>query len=140
METTRWNSTPFLNWARKQRLLRGIAIPPRTIRTSPTIGNDERTQHLHAVLLHDELPMHYRLIAAFVLLFGQSLSRIVPLTREHVDVSGPTTRLVLADDDWIDLPEPIATPSNRNADEQLIALKQRVMSLPAVPVDMLHVR
>lgn len=107
--TTRWNSTPFLNWARKQRLLRGIAIPPRTIRTSPTIGNNERTQHLRAVLLHDELPMHYRLIAAFVLLSGQSLSRIVSLTRDHVDVSGPATRLLLADDDWIDLPEPIAT-------------------------------
>jgi hypothetical protein len=107
--TTRWHSTPFINWARKQRILRGVSIPPRSIRSSPTIGGDERVQHLRALLLHDELPMHYRLIGAFVLLFGQSLSRIVNLTRDHIDVSGPATRLLLADDDWIDLPEPIAT-------------------------------
>lgn len=37
------------------------------------------------------------------------LSRIVTLTREHVDVNGPATMLLLADSDWIDLPEPIAT-------------------------------
>jgi hypothetical protein len=59
--TTRWHSTPFINWARKQRILRGITIPPRSIRNSPSIGTDERIQHLRNVLLHDELPMHYRL-------------------------------------------------------------------------------
>jgi integrase len=50
-----------------------------------------------------------RLIAVFVLLLGQSLSRIVALTRDHVDLSDTATRLLLADDDWIELPEPIAT-------------------------------
>jgi hypothetical protein len=43
----------------------------------------------------DELPMHYLLIAAFVLLFGQSLSRIVTLTRDHIDINGQQTRLLL---------------------------------------------
>ncbi len=60
------------------------------------------------MILHDELPMHYRLIAVFVLLFGQSLSRIVTLTRDQVDASGSSTKLRLADNDWIELPEPIA--------------------------------
>jgi hypothetical protein len=43
--TTRWHSTPFINWSRKQRILRGITIPPRSIRTSPTIGSSQDGHH-----------------------------------------------------------------------------------------------
>lgn len=106
--TTRWHSTPFIKWARKQRILRGINIPPRSVRASPIIAASQRVQHLRDVLLGDNLALHYRLIAVFVLSFGQSLSRIVTLTRDQVDVTSTTARIRLIDD-WIDLPEPLAT-------------------------------
>jgi len=106
--TTRQHAVRFLGWALQQRLIRGVTAARTSSRTSPTISEDERREHLRRVLLEDTLTISHRVIAVLVLLFGQALNQIVRLQVEDVVIDGDRTLLRLAHD-TLEVPEPAAT-------------------------------
>jgi len=116
--TTCQHAARFVHWATKQRLVHGVTAARFAARTSPTLGEDERHEHLRRVLLDDILTISHRMIAVLVLLFGQPLSRIVQL---HVDASPSMVGTLL----------PVANPSDVEA--RLAALEAAWRRWPPTP-------
>lgn len=105
--TTRRHAVSFLQWAAKQRLAPQLSMPATNARTSPALGENQRINALREVLLHDGLPTPLRVIAALVLLYGQSLSRIVSLQLDDVHDQDDKITIRLAAD-WVEVPSPVA--------------------------------
>ena len=105
--STRRHATKLLSWAREQRILRGVELPPRPVSQGPVMSQQERLDHLRRVLAHDDLHVAHRLVAVLVLLFGQPISKIVRLRRDDVTVTADAVTLRLSDDP-ITLPAPVA--------------------------------
>jgi hypothetical protein len=105
--STRKHATRLISWAKDQRILRGVQIPPRPTGNGEVMGPQERLGHLRRVLQEDQLHIVQRVIAVLVLLFGQPLSKIVRLRRNAVTIDGDQVKLTLGDEALL-LPPPVA--------------------------------
>ncbi|MEU0984815.1 hypothetical protein ABZ488_37090 [Streptomyces griseus] len=85
-----------------------LALPPAVITPDPeTLHQHRRLAILRRVLSDDSLPLRARVAAAFVLLYAQSVSRIVRLTVDDV-IDDETVVTVRLGDPPSPLPEPVA--------------------------------
>ena len=98
----------FLRWAITNRIVHGLTLTRPVARSSPSISEDERLEHLRRVLLDDTLVLSHRLLAVLVLLFGQPVSRILKLRVDDVTLND-TRALLRLGDDPVEVPEPAAT-------------------------------
>src|SRR5207302_5879724 len=80
-----------------------------TTQSHATFGHNERLQALRRLLLDDDLDLPWRIAGALVLLFGQPAERIAGLTIGQVKVESDERVLLNPAEDWIDVPEPLAT-------------------------------
>jgi hypothetical protein len=82
----------FLRWARRRRFTGQLTIPYPP-RTDPdiTLSEDDRWRLLTKSLHDTDLPTDLRVAGTLLLLHGLPLTRIVELTRDHLDPSGATT-------------------------------------------------
>ncbi|MET9607073.1 hypothetical protein ABZZ17_18640 [Streptomyces sp. NPDC006512] len=114
------SSTPyelrdFLVWTAGQGHSRDLLVPHR--RKSESDGLDEGTHWdlLQRCLHDDSLPVEVRAAGAVLLLFGQHLTRIVPLTTGHLRTHDGHAVLLL-DDTPIRLPDPLSAVLTRLAE------------------------
>lgn len=105
--STRKHAVRFLYWAQDQRLLRNVQVRAPSTGNGPALGPTQRLEHLRRVLLDRAMQPAHRLVAVLVLLFGQSLSKIVRLTLDDVIVNDDRVLLRLGGD-GVELPEPVA--------------------------------
>ncbi|WP_460652356.1 hypothetical protein [Kribbella endophytica] len=112
----------FLRWTRRRRFARELTIPYPP-RTDPDIilSEDDRWRLLTTCLQDSDLPTDLRVAGALLLLYGLPLTRIVELTRDHLDPPEATviTGLRIASDS-----PPIAIPP---------ALGRLLTQLPTTP-------
>ncbi|RRQ26179.1 hypothetical protein DK926_19465 [Rhodococcus sp. Eu-32] len=105
--STRQHTERFLYWARTNKLTPRLDIPRHARGAHELVSEDKRLQIIRTLLLHDDLPTSHRIAGCLLTLYGQSISRIVNLTIDDVEITDQGVRLKLADT-WIELPEPIA--------------------------------
>jgi hypothetical protein len=105
---TRGKAERFLYWCRAQRLTRPLDIPRRSNDNPVVIGEAQRLDIIRCLLLHDNLPLAYRVAGCLITLFGQPAGRIASLRLSDLDITGPAVRIRLAHD-WLPVPEPLAT-------------------------------
>jgi hypothetical protein len=101
---------PFLTWMqRTRRLPPELALPPTYRgRPQPRTDAEQRWSIARRLVTDDTLDPADRVAAALVVLYAQTLSRIVALTTEHIQRDGDTLCLQLGTD-WLELAEPFAT-------------------------------
>lgn len=105
---TRQKAERFLYWCRSQRLTGTLDIPRRGNDNPILIGETQRLQIIRSLMLHDELPLAYRIAGCLITLFGQPADRIGSLRLSDIDTRGPAVQVRLARD-WLTIPEPLAT-------------------------------
>lgn len=106
--STRRHAVRFLYWAQDQRLLRNVTVrPAASAGNGPALSATQRLEHLRRVLRDETMQPAHRLVAVLVLLFGQSLSKIVRLTLDDVIVNDDHVLLRLGST-GVELPEPVA--------------------------------
>jgi integrase len=119
---------PFLQWCMASKLTGRFQLPRSVIRHAAPLPYHERVSQLGRVLTDRDLPLRTRAAAAIVLLYAQSLSRIVRLTLDDVirdgdqvllrlgeppsPVPGPVADLLLK---WIANRDNMNTATNRNS-------------------------
>ena len=101
---------PFLTWARHSRLLpRHLELPPTyAARPVAPLDSEQRWQTARRLVTDDTLDAADRIAAALVVLYAQTLNRVVTLRVEDVKVTDTGTSLMLGTDP-LELPEPFAT-------------------------------
>jgi hypothetical protein len=84
--TTRQRVRDFLRWAHAQRLCADLAVPwlGRDGLAAHIIADDQRWTLLRRCLHDDTMDLRVRVAGALVLLYGQTTTRIVELTRHHL--------------------------------------------------------
>jgi hypothetical protein len=115
--STRKHATRLISWAKGQRILRGVEIPPRRTGNGEVMGPQERLDHLRRVLQDEQLHIVQRVIAVLVLLFGQPLNKIVRLRRAAVTIDGDQVKLTLGNEALL-LPPPVAELITTFLDDQ----------------------
>ncbi|WP_445183491.1 hypothetical protein ACTXG6_34220 [Pseudonocardia sp. Cha107L01] len=105
---TREHVERFLYWCRTQRLTTKLDVPQRDKDNPELIGESERLQIIRALLLHDTLPLPYRIAGCLITLYGQSASRVVRLGINDVDADSGEVQLRLGRE-WLPVPEPLST-------------------------------
>jgi hypothetical protein len=106
-----WLARPFLIWARQRHhLSRQIRLPPTPAQAPhPTVDDPGRWEIARQLVADDTLAVDDRVAAALVVLYGQSLSRIVRLTITDV-LHGPDGTVALNVDGYpMPIHEPFAT-------------------------------
>lgn len=107
----RWNTRPFLAWAHKRKHLpQRVQLPPASYTGTPTAPADpeERWTTATRLLTDDTLDPADRVAGLLIVLYAQTLSRIITLTRSDITSDGDGVQLRLGVDP-IDLPEPLAS-------------------------------
>jgi hypothetical protein len=101
---------PFLTWMQRTRHLPpDLALPPTYRgRPQPRTDAEQRWSIARRLVTDDSLDAADRVAAALVVLYAQTLNRIVALTIEHVHRDGDTVSLQLGTD-RLELAEPFAT-------------------------------
>jgi hypothetical protein len=84
--TTRQRLRDFLRWAHAQNLCADLAVPwlGRDGVAAHIIADDKRWTLLRRCLHDDTMDLRVRVAGGLVLLYGQTTTRIVELTRDHV--------------------------------------------------------
>ena len=87
--TTRHRLRDFLRWAHAQRLCADLAVPwlGRDGLAAHIIADDTRWALLRRCLHDETMDLRVRVAGALVLLYGQTTTRIVELTRDHLITS-----------------------------------------------------
>jgi integrase len=111
---TRQKAERFLYWCRTQRLTRTLDIPRRNNQNPALIGETQRLQIIRSLLLHDDLPLTYRVAGSLIALLGQPAGRVVSLALSDIDIQDGAVRVRLARD-WLDVPQPLAALLARHA-------------------------
>lgn len=99
--------TPFIRWARAQRLTRLRSDYLQSYPGGSAASEDQRWAWVAELLHAEEIPVPARVSALLVLLYGATLTRIVGLHREAVTVEETTTWITLGTDP-IKLPDKVA--------------------------------
>ena len=106
-----WRARPLLVWAKARRHLAAQVdlppTPPRVIR-SP-LDDELRWVTARRLVSDGTIPVDDRVAAAFVVLYGQPLTRIVRLTTADVQRSGDGTVVVVLNGTPMPVHEPFAT-------------------------------
>jgi len=100
---------PFIRWAVKAGSA-GPLVVPRLRRThpKPLVGTEERWVLLRRFLHDDTLQLADRVAGALVLLYGQTLSRLLTLTVAAVQLREDGGACIRFDREWVILPAPLA--------------------------------
>jgi integrase len=104
---TREHVERFLYWCRTQRLTSKLDVPQRDKDDPELIGESERLTIIRALLLHDTLPLPYRIAGCLITLYGQSASRVARLGINDVDADSGEVQLRLGRE-WLPVPEPLS--------------------------------
>lgn len=110
----------FLRWAKKHRLVCDIAI---TRRPEPLPGPHpnpalaERAEHARRLLHDDDLVLADRVAGLLVILYAQTVSAIVRLTVDDINVASDVVSIRLGREP-IELPEPLGTLVSRLASDR----------------------
>ncbi|MDR8412597.1 hypothetical protein MTP10_28195 [Nonomuraea sp. 3-1Str] len=102
-------SRRFISWATKQHYLKDVIFPSpdRSGRGQSAIEDDERWSIVHRLLHDDSLDTRVRVAGCLVLLYGQTVSRIAPLTGDQIIDDPGQMRLQLGIRP-VDVPAPLA--------------------------------
>ncbi|MCX4597696.1 hypothetical protein OG819_51570 [Streptomyces sp. NBC_01549] len=94
--TTRHKIVDFINWANKAGICGDINVASRTSGDPENFHSEEEQVVLLKRCVRDaDLPLDVRATGALVLLYGVPVSRIVQLTREHVEERSNGTYIAL---------------------------------------------
>jgi len=104
--TTRRHAANLLWWAMRQRLIKGLTVPEWAARTSPALGEQERST-CSARSFASGPSQHATRDRFPGVLYGQRLSHIVELELADIRTDGPEMQIRF-EHDWIDVPEPVA--------------------------------
>ncbi|GAB2462310.1 hypothetical protein [Streptomyces incanus] len=105
---TRRPAQTFLRWCMKTGRMPRLTLPPQVIaQDQAPLHQHRRLAMLRRTLNDDSLPLRSRVVAAFVLLYAQPVSRIVRLTIDDVTDDGTTITVSLGHPPS-PLPEPVA--------------------------------
>lgn len=105
---TRRPAQTFLRWCMKTSRMPRLTLPPQVINQDQApLHQHRRLAILRRILNDDSLPLRARIAAALVLLYAQSVTRIVRLTVDDVIDDGATVTVRLGDPPS-PLPEPVA--------------------------------
>ncbi|MFF2411419.1 hypothetical protein [Streptomyces sp. NPDC058092] len=105
---TRRPAQTFLRWCMKTGRMPHLTLPPQVINHDQApLHQHRRLVMLRRVLNDDSLPQRTRVAAALVLLYAQSVTRIVGFTLDDVTDDGTTVTVRLGDPPS-PLPEPVA--------------------------------
>ncbi|MEU0984814.1 hypothetical protein ABZ488_37085 [Streptomyces griseus] len=106
--TTRRPAQTFLRWCMKTGRMPRLTLPPQVINQDQApLHQHRRLAILRRTLNDDSLSLRARVAAALVLLYAQSVTRIVRLTVNDVIDDGATVTIRLGDPPS-PLPEPVA--------------------------------
>jgi hypothetical protein len=119
---------PFLAWANRGGLMPRLRIPPHHPGQQTPITQHRRLGLLRKLITEDTGALRTRVAAILLLLYAQPLGRILRLTIDDIDTTGPDVLLRLGDPPT-PVPEPVAelllaladqrtnmrTATNRNA-------------------------
>ncbi|HKT05506.1 MAG TPA: hypothetical protein VJT31_38805 [Rugosimonospora sp.] len=105
--THREGAGNFVRWARRQKLTRLDFAAVKWGGPTGIIDTETRWEQARWLLHDDTLKPEDRVAGLLVLLYAQPVSRIVCLTREHLDASDTQVRLRLGREPIL-LPEPLA--------------------------------
>lgn len=107
--STRHTARDFLVWAIRNKLLElPVNAIPKRHNEGPSVAEDHDVRvDIARRLLHEPgYQAHVRVAGLLVTIYGQHLSRIVQLTRAHVDDAGSHVRIKLGTE-WLVLPGPL---------------------------------
>ncbi|MGW7198495.1 hypothetical protein [Streptomyces chryseus] len=105
---TRRPAQTFLRWCMKTNRMPRLTLPPQVINQDEApLHQHRRLAILRRILNDDSLPLRARIAAALVLLYAQSVTRIVRPTVDDVIDDGATVTVRLGDPPS-PLPEPLA--------------------------------
>ncbi|MEU9189383.1 hypothetical protein AB0D14_33550 [Streptomyces sp. NPDC048484] len=105
---TRRPAQTFLRWCMRTGRMPRLTLPPQVINQDQApLHQHRRLVMLRRALNDDSLPERTRVAAALVLLYAQSVTRIVGLTLDDVTDDGTTVTVRLGDPPS-PLPEPVA--------------------------------
>jgi hypothetical protein len=132
----------FLRWAHRRRIADQLTIPHRPVRDPDIILSEDDRWRLLTTCLHDaEMPTDLRVAGALLLLYWLPLTRIVELTRDHLDPPGAAAATGLrfaAGSPAVVVPPPLgrlltqlpATPRNPSAAALITSPKQPAWLFP----------
>lgn len=104
---THHHARSFIVWTTQRGHTHDLEIPPLARNDKITRVDDDRRWDMIRRLLHDDtLALEDRVAGLLVLLYGQSLSRIVQLTRDQILIKPTGIQLVLGAKP-LDLPAPL---------------------------------
>lgn len=107
--TTRTAIRTFIVKAQEMRmgLDKGITIPHRQARTSPSLSQDQRLAWLRELLTGTSESLPYRVAGTLLLLYAQPLVKVAALPTSAV-IEGPTVMSLRLGPRPVDVPEPFA--------------------------------
>lgn len=105
--STRTAISTFIVWAGKNRTSRKLAVPRRTARTSPILGDEDRIRLLRTCLTGTDDTTAYRIAAVLLLLYAQPLSKIVELRTADI-INQPDGITLRLGTEATSVPEPFA--------------------------------
>jgi hypothetical protein len=96
--TYRYRLRPFLTWARQRGLTGDVEVPPLPV-GSPASFNHEQVQweQLRRCLHDDTMPLDIRVAGSLLLLFGITASTLIRIQASHIEQTGDTTHIWIAE-------------------------------------------
>lgn len=98
--------TPFIRWARSQRLTRLRSEYLQSSPRAPALSEDQRWAWVKDLLTAHDLGIASRVGGLLMIVYGITATRSVSIRRDAVDLAGGRTRITLGTDP-IELPEAI---------------------------------
>jgi hypothetical protein len=106
--TTRSAIRTFFVVAKKARLNTNVNIQHRAAKTSPSLSQDQRLAWIHELLTGSSESLPYRVAGMLLLLYAQSLAKVVTFPTSIIDDSDTGMSITLGQHPT-DVPEPFAS-------------------------------
>lgn len=104
--TEKDRARPFVGWAIRRHLVRGVRLPPAGMRQPTPISQADRLTLIRRIHDDEGIPLQDRVVALLILLHAQPLIKIARLTVADVVVEADSVLVHLGDGDPIPLVPP----------------------------------